>query len=62
LRGALNNQVSRRNLVVDREGFPIGLIFDIPHENICSVGNAAGLGSQFALFSGEAKREPRSSL
>ena len=35
----------------------IGLIPDLPHERIRSVGNAAGLGAQLALLSSEAKDE-----
>lgn len=51
LAGAFGNYLDTESAV------RIGLIPDILHEKIRSVGNAAGLGSQLALLSGEAKRE-----
>lgn len=51
LAGAFGNYLDNQSAV------RIGLIPDIPHEKIRSVGNATGLGSQLALLSGEAKQE-----
>jgi uncharacterized 2Fe-2S/4Fe-4S cluster protein (DUF4445 family) len=51
LAGAFGNYIDQHSAV------RIGLIPALPAERIRSVGNAAGLGSQLALLSGEAKRE-----
>lgn len=51
LAGAFGNYIAKESAV------RIGLIPEIPLERIRSVGNAAGLGSQLALLSGQAKRE-----
>ena len=51
LAGAFGNYIAKESAV------RIGLIPDIPLERIRSVGNAAGLGSQLALLSEQARRE-----
>ena len=51
LAGAFGNYIDTASAV------RIGLIPPLPSERIRSVGNAAGLGSQLALLSGDAKRE-----
>lgn len=51
LAGAFGNYIAKESAV------RIGLIPDIPFERIRSVGNAAGLGSQLALLSKEARDE-----
>ncbi|GAK61219.1 ferredoxin [Candidatus Vecturithrix granuli] len=51
LAGAFGNYIAKESAV------RIGLIPDISLERIRSVGNAAGLGSQLALLSQEARRE-----
>ena len=51
LAGAFGNYIDQDSAV------RIGLIPALPTERIRSVGNGAGLGSQLALLSGEAKRE-----
>ncbi len=45
------------NYIDTESALRIGLIPNIPLEKVRSVGNAAGLGSQFALLSGKAKHE-----
>ena len=51
LAGAFGNYLDKESAV------RIGLLPDFPLEKIRSVGNAAGLGSQLALLSGQAKQE-----